>query len=67
MPDDSTDDPDRRELEARIEQLEATVAKMLPSRRDVLKTGAGIGVGAAGVYAATGGAAGQTGPAGQQG
>jgi len=34
-----TDDPDTAELENRIEKLEATIEKMMPSRRDALKMG----------------------------
>jgi len=34
-----TDEPDRQELEDRIDELEQTIAKMLPSRRDALKLG----------------------------
>jgi len=35
------------ELEHRIEQLEATIAKMLPGRRDALKLGGAAALGAA--------------------
>jgi len=34
-----TDEPDRQELEDRIDELEQTIGKMLPSRRDALKFG----------------------------
>jgi len=34
-----TDEPDTAELENRIEKLEATIEKMMPSRRDALKLG----------------------------
>jgi len=34
-----TDEPDKAELENRIEKLEATIEKMMPSRRDALKMG----------------------------
>jgi len=34
-----TDEPDRQELEDRIDELEQTIAKMLPGRRDALKLG----------------------------
>jgi hypothetical protein len=34
-----TDEPDRQELEDRIDDLEQTIAKMLPGRRDALKLG----------------------------
>jgi len=36
---DMSDEPDRQDLEDRVEQLESTIAKMLPSRRDALKLG----------------------------
>lgn len=55
----SSDEPSKAELKERVDQLEATVQKMLPSRRQALK-----GIGAAGTGAVlggllTGGAAGQ--------
>jgi len=40
-----TDEPDTAELENRIETLEATIAKMLPGRRDALKMGGAALVG----------------------
>jgi hypothetical protein len=36
---DMSDEPDREELEDRIDELEATIKKMLPGRRDALKLG----------------------------
>jgi len=36
---DMSDEPDRQELEDRIDELEQTIAKMLPGRRDALKLG----------------------------
>jgi len=50
MTDDSADmDKDEKiqRLEDRIDELEATVRKMLPSRRDALKLGGAAAVGAA--------------------
>jgi len=40
-----TDDPDTAELENRIEKLEATIEKVMPSRRDALKMGGAALVG----------------------
>jgi len=42
-----TDEPDTAELENRIEKLEATIAKMLPGRRDAIKMGGAALVGGA--------------------
>ena len=68
MPDSEPDDSERIErLERIVAQQQAHLKKLMPGRRDVLKTGAGAMAGAAGVYAATGGAAGQSGAAGNQG
>jgi len=36
---DMSDEEDRQELEDRIDELEQTIAKMLPGRRDALKLG----------------------------
>jgi len=36
---DMSDEADRQELEDRIDELERTIAKMLPGRRDALKLG----------------------------
>jgi len=44
---DMTDQSDRQDLEDRVEQLEGTIAKMLPSRRDALKLGGAALVGGA--------------------
>jgi len=40
-------DDDIRELEKRVEQLEATIKKILPSRRDALKLGGAAVIGGA--------------------
>jgi len=42
-----SNEPDRQDLEDRVEQLESTIAKMLPSRRDALKLGGAALVGGA--------------------
>jgi len=42
-----TDQSDRQDLEDRVEQLESTIEKMLPSRRDALKLGGAALVGGA--------------------
>jgi len=42
-----SDEPDRQDLEDRVEQLESTISKMLPSRRDALKLGGAALVGGA--------------------
>jgi len=34
-----SDEPDRQDLEDRVDQLESTISKMLPGRRDALKLG----------------------------
>jgi len=44
---DMSDEPDRQDLEDRVEQLESTISKMLPSRRDALKLGGAALVGGA--------------------
>jgi len=44
---DMTDQSDRQDLEDRVEQLESTIDKMLPSRRDALKLGGAALVGGA--------------------
>jgi len=64
---DTTDEPSKAELHERVEQLESTVEKLMPSRRDALKLGAGGIVGAAGLSATTQPAAASTGSAGQIG
>jgi len=42
-----SDEPDRQDLEERVDQLESTISKMLPSRRDALKLGGAALVGGA--------------------
>jgi len=42
-----TDQSDRQDLEDRVDQLESTISKMLPSRRDALKLGGAALVGGA--------------------
>lgn len=59
-------EPDREQLESRVEELEATVSKMLPGRRGVLKGLGAAALGGAAVGGATGGASGQS-AAGQVG
>jgi hypothetical protein len=60
----NTDEPSKAELHERVQQLESTVAKMMPSRRDALRMGA-VGIaGAAGLGAATQPADASTGSAG---
>jgi len=44
-----TDEPDRQELEDRIDELEQTIAKMLPGRRDALKLGGAALLGGAAI------------------
>jgi len=44
---DMSEEPDRQDLEDRVDQLESTIAKMLPSRRDALKLGGAALVGGA--------------------
>jgi len=44
---DMSDEPDRQDLEHRVDQLESTISKMLPSRRDALKLGGAALVGGA--------------------
>jgi len=63
----NTDEPSKAELHDRVEKLESTVAKMMPSRRDALKLGAAGIVGAAGLSATSQSAAASTGSAGQIG
>jgi len=48
---DTTDEPTKAELHDRVQQLESTVAKMMPSRRDALRMGAAGLAGAAGLSA----------------
>jgi len=42
-----SDEADRQDLEDRVDQLESTISKMLPSRRDALKLGGAALVGGA--------------------
>jgi len=42
-----SDEPDRQDLEDRVEHLESTISQMLPSRRDALKLGGAALVGGA--------------------
>jgi len=44
---DMSDEADRQDLEDRVDQLESTISKMLPSRRDALKLGGAALVGGA--------------------
>jgi len=37
--DNNTDEPTKAELHDRVQQLESTVEKLMPSRRDALKSG----------------------------
>jgi len=46
---DMSDEPDRQDLEDRVDQLESTISKMLPSRRDALKLGGAALVGGAAI------------------
>jgi hypothetical protein len=61
---DNTDEPSKAELHDRVQQLESTVAKMMPSRRDALRMGAAGIAGAAGLGAASQSADASTGSAG---
>jgi len=61
---DTTDEPSKAELHDRVKQLESTVEKLMPSRRDALKLGAAGLVGAAGLGAASQSAEASTGSAG---
>jgi len=63
----NTDEPSKAELHERVEQLESTVAKMMPSRRDALRMGAVGLAGAVGVGAASQSADASTGSAGDIG
>jgi len=42
-----SDEPERQDLEDRVDQLESTISKMLPGRRDALKLGGAALVGGA--------------------
>jgi hypothetical protein len=65
MTDDS--DPSKQELLDRVEQLESTVEKMLPSRRQALKLGAAGAASVGGVSLLSNSADASTGSAGQIG
>jgi len=58
------DEPSKGELHDRVQQLESTVEKLMPSRRDALRMGAAGIAGAAGLNAASGSADASTGSAG---
>jgi len=64
---DNTDEPTKAELHDRVQQLESTVEKLMPSRRDALRMGAAGIAGAAGLGAASQSAEASTGAAGQIG
>jgi len=66
---ETTDEPEptKAELHERVEQLESTVEKLMPSRRDALRMGAAGLAGAAGLSATTQTADASTGSAGQIG
>jgi len=64
---DNTDEPSKAELHDRVRELESTVEKLMPSRRDVLGMGAAGLVGAAGLSATTQTADASTGSAGRIG
>jgi len=64
---DNTDEPSKAELHDRVEKLESTVAKMMPSRRDALRMGAAGIAGAAGLSATSQSAEASTGSAGDIG
>jgi len=64
---DTTDEPTKDDLHERVQQLESTVEKLMPSRRDTLRMGVAGLVGAAGVGATSGAATASTGSAGQIG
>jgi len=61
---DNTDEPSKAELHDRVEKLESTVEKLMPSRRDALRMGAAGIAGAAGLGAASQSADAATGSAG---
>jgi len=61
---DMSDEPDRQDLEDRVEQLESTISKMLPSRRDALKLGGAALVGGAAMSGSASAGTGQAGTIG---
>jgi len=60
----NTDEPSKAELHDRVKQLESTVEKLMPSRRDALRMGAAGLAGAVGLGAASQTAEASTGSAG---
>jgi len=62
-----TDEPTKAELHERVEQLESTVEKLMPSRRDALRMGAAGIAGAVGLSATSQPADASTGSAGSIG
>jgi len=62
-----SDEPDRQDLEDRVDQLESTIAKMLPSRRDALKLGGATLVGGAAMSGTASAGTQQTGTIGTSG
>jgi len=60
----NTDEPTKAELHDRVRELESTVEKLMPSRRDALRMGAAGIAGAAGLSAASQSADAATGSAG---
>jgi hypothetical protein len=64
---DMSDEPDRQDLEDRVEQLESTISKMLPSRRDALKLGGAALLGGAAMSGSASGGTSQAGTIGTAG
>jgi hypothetical protein len=64
---DTADEPSKAELHERVEQLESTVEKLMPSRRDALRMGAAGLAGAVGLGATSQSAEAATGSAGEIG
>jgi len=61
-----TDEPDTAELENRIDNLESTIEKMMPSRRDALKMGGAALVGGAAMSGTASAGTNQVGTIGSQ-
>jgi len=61
-----TDEPDTAELENRIDKLESTIEKMMPSRRDALKMGGAALVGGAAMSGTASAGTNQVGTIGSQ-
>jgi len=61
-----TDEPDTAELENRIDKLESTIEKMMPSRRDTLKMGGAALVGGAAMSGTASAGTNQVGTIGSQ-